>query len=260
MNKHKAIYFSIMITAGLSLPAMAEESEVQDMSDPLAIYTQVGGGITDKGLNLKLGKSYDTGIENTAGMNVLEIKGAGGEVFGWHDNEERLSNSVDSIRLRNFNANIKTGRARQIDAKYDLNSESGMASYSVIQALPALGPINLFPLAGAGVAFGNNVVGDDGDVISGYSIPGTYGVVGTYAKLNLSDKLWLNYNPMWLTTLSGSDTYKQHGFENHDSVLTHEFAISYQFTPRFNVRYFANWSEHTDFSDGDHRIEFNYQL
>ncbi|MGR5253997.1 hypothetical protein ACPV5S_17530 [Vibrio astriarenae] len=37
--------------AVLSLNVMANESEeVQDMSDPLAVYTQVGAGYTDKGI------------------------------------------------------------------------------------------------------------------------------------------------------------------------------------------------------------------
>jgi hypothetical protein len=27
-----------------------------------------------------------------------------------------------------------------------------------------------------------------------------------------------------------------------------------------NIRYFGNWSDNLDFSDGDQRIEFNYQL
>ncbi|GAA03858.1 putative uncharacterized domain protein [Photobacterium leiognathi subsp. mandapamensis svers.1.1.] len=35
-------------------------SEVQDMSDPLAVYTQGGVGMSNNGLNLKMGKSYDT--------------------------------------------------------------------------------------------------------------------------------------------------------------------------------------------------------
>ncbi|CAM4211357.1 hypothetical protein [Vibrio agarivorans] len=259
---NKSLYFSSIGAACLLSvqAAYAESNEVQDMSDPLAVFTQVGGGITDKGLNLKVGKTYDTGKDNVAGMNVLEIKGIGGETFGWHNDESRLNDSVDSFRLRNFSANLKNGRGTQLDLSYDLNSEFGSASYSFIQALPKIGPLQLYPLAGAGVAFGNNVMGDDGDIVSGYSFPGTFGLVGTYTKIELSDNIWINYNPMYMTTLSGSDTYKEHGFENVDSVLTHEFAVSYQITPRANVRYFANWTENTDFSDGDHRIEFNYQL
>lgn len=256
--------FLLVATSAVSLmmlnPAFAADEEVQDMSDPLAIYTQLGGGITDKGLNFKMGKTYDTGKDNVAGMNVLEIKGIGGEALGWHDDESRRNDSIDSFRLRNFTANMTNGRGAQIDLSYDLNSEFGSASYSFIQALPKFGPLQFFPLAGAGVAFGNNVVGDDGQTVSGYSVPGTFALVGTYAKVDITDKIWLNYNPMYMTTLSGSDTYKDHGFENGDSVLAHEFAVSYQISPRFNVRYFANWTENTDFADGDHRIEFNYQL
>ncbi|UPQ88974.1 hypothetical protein [Vibrio sinaloensis] len=238
----------------------AADNEVQDMSDPLAIYTQVGGGVTNKGLNLKVGKTYDTGKENVAGMNVLEVKGIAGDTLGWHDDPQLTNDSVDSFRIRNFTANLKNGRGAQIDLNYDLNKEFGSASYSFIQALPKLGPLQLFPLAGAGVAFGNNVIGDDGHAVSGYSVPGTFALVGTYTKLELTDHVWLNYNPMYMATLSGSDTYKHYGLEANDSVLTHEFAISYQIIPRFNVRYFANWTENTRFSDGDHRIEFNYQL
>ena len=85
-------------------------------------------------------------------------------------------------------------------------------------------------------------------------------MVGMYTKIEITDKLWLNFNPMWMTTLSGSDLYKEHGFESDDSILRQEVAVSYQFTPVFNVRYFSNWSDKTDFADGDHRIEFNYQF
>ena len=71
----------------------------------------------------------------------------------------------------------------------------------------------------------------------------------------------LNYNPFYLSTLSGSNNYKDNAYGiGNDSILLHEFAASYQINPRLNIRYFANWNENVDFSDGDHRIEFNYQL
>jgi hypothetical protein len=216
--------------------------------------------MTTRGLNLKIGKTYDTGIENLAGMNFFEMKGIAGEAIGTHKDTSSLNNSISSLRVRNFTADLKTGRGKQIDVQYDLNKEFGTASYSMVQALPKIGPFTLFPLAGMGVAYGNNVAGDYGTPVSGYSIPGTFTTVGTYSKLAITDKLWLNYNPMWMSTLSGSETYKNHGFENHSSSLMHEFVVSYQINPRFNVRYFSNWSEHTDFADGEHRVEFNYQL
>ena len=244
----------------LSLPVFAED-DVQDMSDPLAVYTQLGAGYTDKGINLKVGRSYDTGSASTMAMNVLEIKGIAGEALGWNgEAREDNNDSIDSARFRNVQVSTKNGRGSQVDINYDFNHEFGTASYSFIQASPKFGPFQLFPLAGLGAAFGNNVIGDDGKVISGYSVPGTFLLVGMYSKIEITDKIWFNFNPMWMTTLSGSELYKEYGFEKDDSVLRQEVALSYQFTPVFNVRYFSNWSDKTDFEDGDHRIEFNYQF
>ena len=41
-----------MVTVAFS--ATAEENELQDMSDPLAVYTQAGVGVSDKGINFKV--------------------------------------------------------------------------------------------------------------------------------------------------------------------------------------------------------------
>ncbi|WP_117232918.1 hypothetical protein [Vibrio maerlii] len=243
----------------ISVPVALAGDDVQDMSDPLSVYTQVGGGITDKGLNLKVGQTYDTGVEGLAGMNIIEVKGVLGEVVGFNSDESLRDDSIDSIRFRNFRADLTTGKGSQIDISYNAEQETGSASYSLIRALPSLGPVSLYPLAGAGVAYANNTL-KDGTKMGGYTFPGTFVVVGTYAKLALTDDIWLNYNPMYKSTLSGDDNYTEYGMEGDDSVLTHEFALSYQINPRFNVRYFANWTENTDFSNGDHRIEFNYQL
>lgn len=255
MKRHlvKVLAFALM-----SGSVVADEvTDVQDMSDPLAVFTQLGAGVADRGINLKMGQTFDTGSDTTMGMNVLEVKGIYGDALGFRDN---TVDSVDSVRLRHVNVDLINGRGAMLDADYNFNDEVGNLSYSLIQALPALGPVQFFPLAGAGVTLANNALGDDGQVISGYSMPGTFALVGTYSKIDITDKIWLNYNPMWLTSLSGSDVYKNHAFEGDSSVFRHEFAASYQFTPRFNVRYFANWTENTKFKDGEHRIEFNYQL
>jgi hypothetical protein len=243
----------------LYAPASFAEEPVEDMSDPLAVFTQLGVGATDRGLNLKIGKSYDTGDDSTAAMNVFEVKGFMGQMTGFTSNDELLDNSIDSFRFRNFNVNLTNGRASQIDLNYDVDSDSGTSSYSFIQALPKMGRLNLYPLAGAGVAFSNNTL-EDGSKVGGYSIPGTFTVVGAYSKLEITDKIWFNYNPMLMSTLSGSDDYKQYGMDGNGSVLTHEVSLSYQVNPRFNVRYFANWTENNSFSEGEHRIEFNDQL
>lgn len=44
-----------LISSSLSLNVLAQEAEkeVQDMSDPLAVYTQAGMGVTNKGINLR---------------------------------------------------------------------------------------------------------------------------------------------------------------------------------------------------------------
>ncbi|MGF1755763.1 hypothetical protein L4C33_19495 [Vibrio makurazakiensis] len=257
---------SILSIVALSFTgtAIAEESEVQDMSDPLAVYTQGGFGYTDKGLNLKLGQTYDTGSDTTMGMNVLEIKGIAGEAIGW--NNRGADDSIDSVRFRNFGVDLTNGRGSQVDVSWDFDTNQGSASYSFIQALPQMGMFNFYPLAGVGVAAGEEL----GDTTGGdlgadqlrdrYNMHGTFYVAGMYGKMQLTDKIWLNYNPMYLGTMSGSSTFKDSGFEGDSSVLAHEFAASYQVTPVANVRYFANWTENTDFEDGDHRIEFNYQF
>ncbi|QFU77828.1 hypothetical protein EY643_09020 [Halioglobus maricola] len=260
----------ICAAALVVLPASAQDetasdSDVQDMSDPLAVYTQVGAGVTNKGINLKAGRSYDTGSPTTMAMNVLEAKGLLGEAVGWDSGSVR-DNSADSLRLRNFKVDLTNGRGGQLDVSYNFDEnyfaeESGTISYGVMQALPKFGSINIYPLVGLGLAFGNNVLEDDGSIDSGYSIPGTYALAGMYGKWAITDKVWMNYNPFFLATLSGSDIYKDNAYgAGNDNVLTHEIALSYQISPVFNVRYFANFTDEVDFADGDHRVEFNYQL
>lgn len=82
-----------------------------------------------------------------------------------------------------------------------------------------------------------------------------------YGKMEITDKIWFNYNPIWLTSISGSDNYKNNTYcAGNNTVFTHEIALSYQIDTRMNIRYFGNLSNNLDFSDGDQRIEFNYQL
>ncbi len=264
-RKHFVSILALGLTASVGSSALAEESnaDVQDMSDPLAVYTQMGVGYTDKGLNIKIGQTYDTGSDVVMGMNVVEVKGIAGDTFGWNGGSAKRraytkNNGADSFRFRNFQADMTVGRGAQIDVAYDFRSEMGGASYSFLQALPKMGRVSLYPLAGAGVAFGNNIPdGKDGvrNENRGYSVAGTFGVAGMYGKFDVTDKIWLNYNPMYTRPLSGAEFYKNSGSET-----LHEAAASYQISPRTNVRYFANWSNRTSFSDGDHRVEINYQL
>ena len=151
-------------------------------------------------------------------------------------------------------------RATQIDVTYDRHSESGAVSYSFLQGLPKWGQFMFFPLGGLGVSFAKNALQDDGTIKSNYSIPGAYAVIGMYGKYTVNENIWINYNPFWSVGLTGTDWYMDHGFEGGSSVLTHEATLSYKLTPRSNIRYYANWSENVDISDGAHRIEYNYQF
>lgn len=262
MSNLKTLSKIVPLAVLLSTPVMAESAKtpddgLADMSNPLAVFTMAGFGVTNRGLNLKVAKSYDTGDENELGMNVVELKGLYSDALGWEDDAK---DSVDSLRVRNLTVNPNTGLGGQVDVNYWFESETGSLSYSMLQALPKMGRFTFFPLAGAGVSFANNALQDDGTTASGYSFPGTFATAGLYSVFTITDKIWLNYNPIWNSTLSGSDLFIDHGFEGHSSVLMHEFITSYQLNPRSNIRYFANWSEHTDISDGDHRIEYNYQF
>ncbi|HAS6685602.1 TPA: hypothetical protein I7272_24080 [Vibrio parahaemolyticus] len=240
--------------------AKSDDAELQDMSDPLAVYTQAGFGATDKGLNLKIGQSYDSGNADTMAMNVIEVKGIGGDLLGIRDNEKPMyasvDDSIDSFRFRNFQVDMSSGLGKQFDINYNVDKDKLDASYSFIQALPKFGIVQLYPLAGVGVTVANDYSNED----RGYEIPGTFTVVGMYSKVDITDKIWLNYNPMYMHTLSGSNDYTSRYYANDNNILTHELALSYQLTPRANIRYFANWNEKVDFGDGDHRIEFNYQF
>lgn len=235
-----------------------ENDEVQDMSDPLAVYTQAGLGLTDKGINIKIGRSYDTGSPTTMGMNIIELKGIAGEALGFRDSDDPMygsvDGSVDSFRFRNFKVDTTNGRGSQIDATVNLDTKTADISKSVLQALPKWGFVQLYPLAGMGVSIENDLEGD------GFKVPGAFALAGFYGKFTVNDKLWLNYNPVWLTTLAGSQEYQDTYYAGESDIFTHETAVSYQFTPRLNVRYFSNWNEKVEFSDGDHRIELNYQL
>lgn len=260
-----SLTFTTLLFSPLSYAKESEQQDVQDMSAPLAVYTQVGIGATNKGINIKLGQAYDTGNKQTVALHLLEAKGALGDSLGW-DEGAGIDNAIDSLRYRHFGVNLTNGRGSQIEFNYNLDERniaerSGDISYSIIQALPKMGPVNLYPLAGLGGAFGNNAIEDDGTVDSGFSAFGVYGLVGLYGKLAITDKIWLNYNPFYLSSIAGSSYYQDNTYgAGNSSIFLHEFVLSYQINPKLNIRYFANWNEYVDFNDGDHRLEINYQL
>ncbi len=134
----------------ISSSVLADDSEVQDMSDPLAVYSTGGIGIADKGGYLKLGQQYSLGQPNKGGMNVFEVKGIGGELLGIRDRNksgfENVDNSIDSVRLRNFTVDYSKMQGRQLDINYDVDADAFSTSYSFIQAAPQMGKLRLYPL------------------------------------------------------------------------------------------------------------------
>ena len=80
MNKSTKVCTSLItLLSAISMPVFAGQEAVQDMSDPLAVYSQFGAGVTNKGLNLKYGQSYDTGNPNT----IVEKQLAGSCLNYW---------------------------------------------------------------------------------------------------------------------------------------------------------------------------------
>lgn len=228
---------SFLAFAAVSVNVWADD--IQDMSDPLAVYTQTGIGWTQKGLNLKLGQAYDTGHSDSMAQHVLELKGFAGRV----GTDEHADGSIDSMRYRHFHVDMTTGRGSQVDLDWNFDNDMGSASYSMIQALPKMGRVQLYPLAGVGISVTDN---------QGYSVPASFALVGMYGKLDISERIWVNYNPMYTSQLGGDDDYK------NAFGINHEAAVSYQLTSTKNVRAFWNWGETIEGTD--FRIEMNFQF
>lgn len=256
-------YFTICLIFYVQIRSVfAQSSEVKDMSDPLAVYTSVGIGAATYGMYLFLGKTYNASTPGVQGMNILEFKGWAGDTIGW-DRTSKKDSNLDSIRFRNFEVELAKGRGSQIDFDYNVDQDSGYLSYSLIQAIPEFGPFFLYPLAGVGASITNQESIDSAGDISddGFKIPGLIYVIGMYAKIVITEKIWLNYNPTFFKTLTGSASFEDNAFgAGNSDILNHEFVASYQFTPRFNIRYFAGWSSELDIANGAHRVQLNFQI
>lgn len=105
--------------------------EYQDMSDPLAVYSQAGMGVTNKGINFKFGQAYDTNNDSTMAMHVPEAKGFAADSLGLKGDD-----SFDSLRYRHFNVDINSGLGSQVDLSWDFDNKLGSASYSLIHSCP----------------------------------------------------------------------------------------------------------------------------
>ncbi|MDN3714961.1 hypothetical protein QWY94_02600 [Vibrio breoganii] len=249
MNTNKSILaLSLATIFSLSISPVSA-NDYQDMSDPMAVYSQAGFGITDKGINLKLGQSYDTNNDDTMAMHVLEAKGFAADTFGLKGDD-----SFDSLRYRHFNVDMTTGLGTQADLSWDFDAKVGSVSYSLIQALPQMGPLQLYPLAGLGlnVADVHSTLLDPEGGSIGYAIPSSFAIAGIYSKIEITDSIWLNYNPMYSTQLGGVKEFSSlYGWQ-------HEVVTSYQLNTQSNIRAFWNFGE--ALNGTDFRVEYNYQF
>lgn len=239
-----------------SYPALASKisDTLQDMSDPMAVFSQFGAGYGDKGINLMLGHAYDPGVKNRKAMHIFEIKGIAGDAVGWRGDN---NNSVSEFRYRHFEVSMKTGTGTNIDLNYNLDSGIGTGTYGIIQALPQIGRFQAYPMLAVGATVidlnkTNDRIETENGSIGGHHLLGFYGLAGMYSRYNITDNLWLNYNPMSLIGATGE--------LSGEAVFMHEGAISYQLTSRSNIRYFANWSDNVNYRNGDHRIMYTYQI
>jgi hypothetical protein len=209
-------------------------TESADMSNPLAVFNVVGASYGTQGANLKVGIAYDTEDENTMAMHIVEIK----------DNAE-------NIRYRHFGVDTTTGRGLMVDVGWDTELKQGSAALQVMQALPKFGPFQLFPVIGGGMGIAEGIWNEPGyEEVVGYTMPGGFLNAGMYAKMDITDKLWLNYNPMYTHGMSGLLT--------GESAFNNEFIASYKTTENTTVRAFYNVASGKSFTDGDARVEFNY--
>ena len=55
-----------------------------------------------------------------------------------------------------------------------------------------------------------------------------FGTIGMYSRVIITDKIWFNYNPIWMTSIAGADNYMKNTYGlDASSVFTHEVSLSY---------------------------------
>lgn len=244
-----------------STAAFAKEQEVQDMSDPLAVYTQVGGSYGTNGINFKLGKTLDTGSPTDMSMILFEVK----SMLGEHTKDEGSSamnpdmanDGISELRFRKFDVDMTNGRGISMDVIHNFDSNSGTASIGMIQALPKVGFWQAFPIIAAGVQYNDGSMHAADGESTGLHSDFAFASFTLYNKFQLTDTIWANYNPVYTQAIFGDQLYTDN-LRGSDG-LTHEFVLSWQMTPKQNFRLWYNTTQN-NFSDGDFRLEYNQQF
>ncbi len=239
MIRRKIIFIMSLVLASTIFAEEKKETEVADMSDPMAIYTMVGGSYGNSGADFKFMKTLES--DNPTGGRALI-----GEAKGGFKGDELFSD----YRLRYFEADFKTGRGNSIDVMYNSASERGTVTTGIMQALPLTEKFTLYPIVGAGLAFSQ-------DELQGINSPGAFLNFTLYSKYQLTDKIWFNYNPSYNHGIYGADTFKDN--LKGEEGLNHEFIASYQINPISNVRAYYNVNQ-ANLDDGVWKLEYNRQI
>lgn len=223
-----------MLIAAVMLPAFANESEVVDLSDPMAVYTSIGASYGTEGANLKMGLAYDTGKDSTIGMHILELKNL------------IEPDSDASFRYRHFGVDLMNGRGTQIDVNHNLELGMGTASYGLMQMVPITSNFAIYPVLAAGVHFDIN---SDKAQDDGINLPGAFVSLTAYSKFTINENWWLNYNPTFIYGIAGQ--------LNGEDALVHEFVVSRKIGTDKSIRLFHNIANNDSFNQGETRLEFN---
>ncbi|MGC9461147.1 hypothetical protein [Vibrio genomosp. F10] len=229
-------YKTLLLTALplFTFNTFAEEVAAPDMSDPTAVYTSVGVGYGTSGYNAKIGLKLPSTSSNEANMLNLEVKNGG-----------------DTFRGRFFNVDNSTGGAISVDAGYDRNSGVANISAGALTTLPLSENIVFYPGLYLGGMIGDRLNVDNHT--TGVDIKALTATGQLYTNFKLTDKLWLNVNPSFTTSLYGIKT----------DTFDLEVAIGYQITPVFNARFYHNNNVGVGHYDKESyksmtRLEFNY--
>lgn len=239
MFKKKIVLLGIVISSLNLFAQDVEKEETADMSDPMAIYTMLGGSYGSEGADFKFMSTLESDNPTGGKAIVGEAKG------GLKDGE-----FFSDYRLRLFEADFKTGRGSSLDLMYNTESESGSITKGIMQMVPVTEKFTLYPILGAGIAFNQHEH-------AGINVPGAFLNFTLYSKYQLTEKIWLNYNPSYNHGIYGADIFKDN--LKGEEGLNHEFIASYQINPVSNVRAYYNVNQ-ANLDEGVWKLEYNRQL
>ncbi|MFA0438919.1 hypothetical protein BCU70_09455 [Vibrio sp. 10N.286.49.C2] len=248
-------------TTAILIASLASTSALAaDNTDTSSV--SAGIGFDNYGASVKV--QFDDQSEASQTKGIVEIKGIAGDSLGWAGSSDR-DNSIDSVRARYFNTDNASHFGTYFDTEYDVASEKLDLSANVTWQYQYK-RFEILPYAGVGLTVLNGELPLEeygypvDDHVTGYTLPGTYGQVGAYAKVALLDNLDFMYNPEWRSTLSGAAGYTNHYYKGKDSQFTNELRLTYQITTNLDVQYHEKWDSEQNYSDATRGFEFNYKF